>query len=121
MTSELRSCRSLSLAKAGEAGLSIDLVLRGHNFDADREVFMTTRHRDPGVLGNRLTTLRTLAYLSRAELARRAGVSEDLVQSLEQGRTANPRLRTLLGLAGALGVAASDLIKDMAAQPVAED
>ena len=82
---------------------------------------MTVRHRNPGVLGGRLNALRNEAYLSREELARRAGVSEDLVQSLEQGRTANPRLLTLLGLAGALGVTASDLIKDMVALPVAED
>jgi len=63
-----------------------------------------------------LNALRNDAYLSRAELARRAGVSEDLVQSLEQGRTTNPTLATLLGLAGALGVTASDLIKGMAVQ-----
>jgi transcriptional regulator with XRE-family HTH domain len=77
---------------------------------------MTTRFREPGVLGCRLTALRTERYLSRAELARRAGVSEDLVQSLEQGRTANPRLQTLLGLAGALGVTVNDLIEGVAMQ-----
>ena len=82
---------------------------------------MTTRSRDPGVLGGRLAELRFRAYLSRVELARRAGVSEDLVQSLEQGRTANPRLYTLLGLAGALGVSASALIEGMTAQAVIED
>jgi transcriptional regulator with XRE-family HTH domain len=73
------------------------------------------------VLGSRLNALRNDVCLSRAELARRAGVSEDLVQSLEQGRTTNPRLQTLLGLAGALRVTVNDLIEGMAALPVAED
>ena len=78
---------------------------------------MTTRHRDPGALGSRLNALRTERYLSRAELARRAGVSEDLVQSLEQGRTTNPTLQTLLGLAGALRVTVNDLVEGMAVRP----
>jgi transcriptional regulator with XRE-family HTH domain len=78
---------------------------------------MSTRRCDPGVMGSRLTVLRTRAYLSRAELARRAGVSEHLVQSLEQGRAANPTLQTLLGLADALGVAVATLIEGVALQP----
>jgi transcriptional regulator with XRE-family HTH domain len=68
------------------------------------------------MLGSRLNALRSDAYLSRAELARRAGVSEDLVQSLEQGRTTNPTLQTLLGLAGALRVTVNDLVEGMAVQ-----
>jgi hypothetical protein len=43
------------------------------------------------------------------------------VQSLEQGRTSNPTLQTLLGLAGALRVTVNDLVEGMAALPVAED
>jgi len=78
---------------------------------------MTVRQRNPGVLGSRLNALRSDAFLSRAELARRAGVSEDLVQSLEQGRTTNPTLQTLLGLVGALGVTVNDLVEGMAVQP----
>jgi transcriptional regulator with XRE-family HTH domain len=78
---------------------------------------MTLRHRNPGVLGSRLNALRNDVCLSRAELARRAGVSEDLVQSLEQGRTTNPTLQTLLGLAGALGVTVNDLVEGMVMQP----
>jgi transcriptional regulator with XRE-family HTH domain len=77
---------------------------------------MTTRNRDPGVLGSRLTALRSNAFLSRSQLARKAGVSEDLVQSLEQGRTTNPTLQTLLGLVGALGVTVNDLIEGVVMQ-----
>jgi transcriptional regulator with XRE-family HTH domain len=77
---------------------------------------MTVRHRNPGVLGSRLTALRNDACLSRAELARRARVSEDLVQSLEQGRTTNPTLQTLLGMAGALRVTVNDLIQGVVMQ-----
>jgi transcriptional regulator with XRE-family HTH domain len=81
---------------------------------------MSTRNHDPGVLGSRLAALRFKAYLTRAELARRARVSEHLIQSLEQGRTSNPTLQTLLGLAGALGVSASALIEGLSAPAVGE-
>jgi transcriptional regulator with XRE-family HTH domain len=50
----------------------------------------------------------------REELASRA----DLVQSLEQGRTANPRLSTLRGLASALGVTLGELVGEVAAGAV---
>ena len=36
--------------------------------------------------------------INRLQLAERASISPDLVQSLEQGRTANPTLQTLLKL-----------------------
>jgi transcriptional regulator with XRE-family HTH domain len=59
-----------------------------------------------------LASLRRRANLSRDELAQRSAISADTVQSLEQGRTANPTLRTLLGLAQGLGVTAAELIED---------
>ena len=73
---------------------------------------MTTRHWEPGRFARTLARLRSKARLSREELARRAGVSIYLLDSLEQGRTANPTLKTLLGLAGALGVTVGELIED---------
>jgi hypothetical protein len=54
---------------------------------------MTVRHREPGPLARHIWHLRY-----------------ELVQSLEQGRTANPRLSTLLGLASALGVSLGELV-----------
>jgi transcriptional regulator with XRE-family HTH domain len=48
-------------------------------------------------------------------------VSEHLIQSLEQGRTANPTLQTLLGLAGAFGVTVSALLEGVASQPGKEE
>jgi transcriptional regulator with XRE-family HTH domain len=71
---------------------------------------MTVRHREPGPLARHLSHLRYEARLSREDLASRANLSPDLVQSLEQGRTANPRLSTLLGLASALGVTLGELV-----------
>jgi len=73
---------------------------------------MTTRRREPGPLARTLARLRSRAWLSRERLAELSGVSVDLVQSLEQGRTANPTLNTLLRLAGALGVTVGELIDD---------
>jgi transcriptional regulator with XRE-family HTH domain len=64
---------------------------------------MTTRHSVPGPFARRLASLRRRARLGRDQLAELSGVSAGLVQSLEQGRTANPTLRTLLGLAQGLG------------------
>jgi transcriptional regulator with XRE-family HTH domain len=71
---------------------------------------MTTRYREQGVLAKKLWSLRTKARLSRDSLAQSSGVSRHQIESLEQGREDNPTLRTLVGLAGALGVPLSDLI-----------
>jgi transcriptional regulator with XRE-family HTH domain len=45
-------------------------------------------------------------------------VPEHPVQSLEQGRAANPTLQTLLGLADALGVTVATLIEGVRLQPL---
>ena len=73
---------------------------------------LTTRHREPGRFARTLARLRSTARLSREELALRADVSIHLLHSLEQGRAANPTLKTLLGLADALGVTVGELIED---------
>ena len=72
---------------------------------------MTTRSREPGPFARRLATLRWRACLSRDQLAKRSGVSADLIQSLEQGRADNPTLRSLLGLAQGLGLTVGELIE----------
>jgi DNA-binding XRE family transcriptional regulator len=77
------------------------------------EVMMTSRCRDQGVLGRRLWDLRLRASLSRRKLAQRTGVSRHLIESLEQGRTANPKLSTLLALAGGLGVRPAELVEGL--------
>jgi transcriptional regulator with XRE-family HTH domain len=74
---------------------------------------MTTRHRTLGPFARRLASLRRGAYLSRDELAESSGVSTHLIQSLEQGRTSNPSLRTVLGLARGLGVTVGELVEGL--------
>jgi transcriptional regulator with XRE-family HTH domain len=59
---------------------------------------------DPAWFGGRLRELREKAGMSRPDLAKRSGVSLDLVASLEQGRRAAPTWPTVLALATALGV-----------------
>ena len=74
---------------------------------------MTTRRREPGPLARTLSRLRARAYpyLSRERLAELSGISVDNIASMEQGRSANPTLNTLLGLADALGVEVAELIQ----------
>jgi transcriptional regulator with XRE-family HTH domain len=74
------------------------------------EVLMTTRRRQQTRFGARLSLLRRQAYLSREQVAERSGVSVHLIQSLEQGRTCNPKIHTLLGLARSLDVPLEELI-----------
>jgi transcriptional regulator with XRE-family HTH domain len=60
-----------------------------------------------------LVSLRWRANLGRGELAAAAGVSEHLIQSLEQGRTSNPKLKSVIGLARALGVTVGELVEGL--------
>jgi transcriptional regulator with XRE-family HTH domain len=78
---------------------------------------MTSRRRDQGVLGRRLESLRHRADLTRCELGRLTGVSEHSIQNLEQGRADNPRLQTLLRLAGGLGVSLLALLEGLPPDP----
>jgi transcriptional regulator with XRE-family HTH domain len=77
-----------------------------------QEDAVSTQQGGPGPFATRLGLLRWRAGLSRDQLAKLSGVSEHLVQSLEQGRTANPSLRTLRGLAQGLGVTVGELVGD---------
>jgi transcriptional regulator with XRE-family HTH domain len=78
---------------------------------------MTSRLRDQGVLGRRLESLRRRASLSRRKLGLLTGVSEHSIQNLEQGRADNPRLQTLLALAGGLGVSLLTLLEGLPPGP----
>lgn len=68
--------------------------------------------------GKRVRDLRHVAKLSQESLAYRAGITKNQVQLIEAGRgsaresgpPSNPRMKTLFGLADALGVAPSDLL-----------
>jgi transcriptional regulator with XRE-family HTH domain len=71
---------------------------------------MAMRRRPQPRLGAKLFALRRGSYLSREQVARNAGISAHLLQSLEQGRKANPTVQPLLGLAHALRVPVIELI-----------
>lgn len=71
---------------------------------------MTTRRQQQSKLGVKLSSLRYQAHLSREWVATHSGISYHLLQSLEQGRTANPTIKTLLGLASSLRVPVGELI-----------
>jgi transcriptional regulator with XRE-family HTH domain len=78
---------------------------------------MTSRRRDQGVLGRCLWDLRRRLGLDRRQLAKRTGVSEHSIQDLEQGRTDNPKLKTLFRLAGGLGVSLPSLLEGLLPDP----
>jgi len=68
--------------------------------------------------GERVRVLRHSARLSQEALAYRAGITKNQVQLIEAGRgsaresgpISNPRMKTLFGLASALGVTPSELL-----------
>ena len=68
-----------------------------------------TTHQQQSAFGQRLARLRRRQRLTQAQLARRAGLSVAVVQSLEQGVRSDPRLSTVLKLAAALGLPVGDL------------
>jgi transcriptional regulator with XRE-family HTH domain len=67
-------------------------------------------HEDAGHIGTRLKQLREAHGLTQQELAVAADVSVSIVFQIEQGRQTNPKIATLLALAGALGVSVSALL-----------
>jgi transcriptional regulator with XRE-family HTH domain len=70
-----------------------------------------TKARSP--LGERLKKLRDGTGLSQQELADKAGVTLSVLTAIEQGLTPDPRVGTLLALAGALGVDMNRLTEGM--------
>ena len=59
--------------------------------------------------GTRIRRLREEAGLSQAEMAERAGTTQDRVSRIERGRT-EPTLAMLRRLASALGTCVEDLV-----------
>jgi len=64
--------------------------------------------------GRQIRAARLAAGLSQWTVAGRAGVSVLTVVQVEQGHRTNPRLSTLKGLAGALGIPLSELLTEEA-------
>ncbi|HET8628755.1 MAG TPA: helix-turn-helix domain-containing protein [Thermomicrobiales bacterium] len=63
----------------------------------------------PGELAALVRAARGRRGWSRVALAARAGVDEDTIRQLEGDRTGHPTYRTLLRLAGALGLSVEHL------------
>jgi transcriptional regulator with XRE-family HTH domain len=61
-------------------------------------------------VGDNLKRLRTLRALTQVELAEKAGITPATVVRIERNQ-AEPHMSTLRKLAGALGVAPSELVK----------
>lgn len=80
-----------------------------------------TAHR----FGRRINELRRSANLSQEGLAYRAGITKNQVQLIEVGRgsaretgpISNPRMKTLFGLAEALGVTPTHLLETALSTP----
>jgi transcriptional regulator with XRE-family HTH domain len=73
---------------------------------------MNTLKHQPTHFSLQLMRLRRLRHLTQKDLARSAGVSLGIVQSLEQARRHNPHLSTLLRLSQALQVSLVELVED---------
>ena len=71
---------------------------------------MTCRDRNQSLFGHQLVLLRQRAHLTQEQLGSKAGLSQGIVASLEQGQREDPRLSTVRKLAVALGVAVTDLM-----------
>lgn len=63
-------------------------------------------------LGRRLRDHRESRGLTQAQLAKRAGVTADMLSRLENGRFQSPGMRTILRVADALGVSVGALLPD---------
>jgi transcriptional regulator with XRE-family HTH domain len=64
-------------------------------------------------MGERLKALREAASLTQQRLAERAGISTAVIFHMEQGWKADPRLSTLVALAGALDMTAGQLVNEL--------
>jgi DNA-binding XRE family transcriptional regulator len=84
---------------------------------ANQEVNMTTTNSSERVskpLGKRIFDRRMSLNLTQQQLAARAGLSEDGVKSIEQGRRPNPQLFSIVKIAAALGVTLDELVTEPA-------
>jgi transcriptional regulator with XRE-family HTH domain len=63
-------------------------------------------------LGRRICDLRMIRRLTQVEFAERAGLSEDGLKDIEQGRSCDPRLCSLLKIVDALGITLDELLTE---------
>lgn len=63
------------------------------------------------MLSENLKTLRIEQRYTRKQLGKIAGVSKNTIQYIEEGRIDNPKIKTIEGLAKALKVPITKLIK----------
>ena len=70
---------------------------------------MNAQSQSSSTFAQRLRQLRHQRGISQGALARRADLSQSLVQALEQGCRRNPRLGTLQKLSRGLGVSIDEL------------
>jgi transcriptional regulator with XRE-family HTH domain len=69
------------------------------------------------VIGKNVRRRREAAGLSQENLAVLSGISTRIVSELERGTSQNPRVATLLALAGALGCGVDDLLRGFIPPP----
>ena len=65
-------------------------------------------------IGDKVRATRKAAGISQEEVARRAGVSLNVINRLERGVILDPHYSTLRGIASALGVPVEDLVREPA-------
>ena len=73
------------------------------------------------MLGRSVARLRAARGWSQSELARRSGVSQGFISSLEGGRRLDAETRFVGALARALGVAVDDLLREPEGVPAQEE
>jgi transcriptional regulator with XRE-family HTH domain len=71
-------------------------------------------------IGDKVRATRKAAGISQEEVARRAGVSLNVINRLERGVILDPHYSTLRGIASALGVPVEDLLREPALAGKAE-
>ena len=71
-------------------------------------------------IGDKVRATRKAAGISQEEVARRAGVSLNVINRLERGVILDPHYSTLRGIARALGVPVEDLVREPAPAGKAE-
>jgi transcriptional regulator with XRE-family HTH domain len=64
-------------------------------------------------IGQRIKELRVACGLSQQELAQQAGLSVSVVFQMEQGKRNDPKLSTVVALAGPLGKKPGQLVEEL--------
>jgi transcriptional regulator with XRE-family HTH domain len=71
-------------------------------------------------IGDKVRATRKAAGISQEQVARRAGVSLNVINRLERGVILDPHYSTLRGIASALGIPVEDLVREPALAGEAE-